>query len=82
MVALDEPLFTKAHAEISAKWPSLSFRKVAVNLGDVNSETYMKPIVEATSDIAPNLIFNNAGFMVPGVCTCHFHLHSCDNKCN
>jgi hypothetical protein len=68
MVALDEPLFTKTHGEISAKWPSLKFRKVAVNLGDVNSETYMKPIVEATTDIQPNLIFNNAGFMAAGVC--------------
>jgi len=66
MVALDEPLFVKAHGEISAKWPSLQFRRVPVNLGSDSSAAYMEPIVKATADIQPNLIFNNAGYMAAG----------------
>jgi short-subunit dehydrogenase len=66
MVALDDQLLTDVHKKMQQDFPKLKFRRVGCNLGAPDA-AYMKPIVEATSDIAPNLIFNNAGFMMTGL---------------
>jgi len=63
MVALDNNDFKSSFPEVSAKYPTLQFRKVPVNLGESDPESYMVPIRAATKDILPTLIFNNAGYM-------------------
>jgi short chain dehydrogenase len=65
MVALDDDLMNKTHKEMEDQYPNLEFRKVGVNLG---APGYLEVISKACSDIKPNLIFNNAGFVMTGVC--------------
>jgi len=50
--------------KMKSDFPSLEFRRVGVNLGINN---YMEPIIAATNDIFPTLIFNNAGFVATGL---------------
>jgi short-subunit dehydrogenase len=66
LVALDDKVLAETFPELQAKYPKINFRKVGVNLGATNESEYMKPIVEATSDITVALVFNNAGFILPG----------------
>jgi short-subunit dehydrogenase len=66
MVALKDATFDKAHEQITAQFPEVSFKRVDADLSNGNPDAYMKPIVDATAGIqpSPNLIFNNAGFML------------------
>ena len=64
MVAIDDKLLTDVHAQMQKDFPSITFRKVGVNLGRAG---YMEAIKESTKDILPNLIFNNAGFVATGL---------------
>ena len=64
MVAIDDKLLTEVHAQMSKDFPAVQLRKVGVNLG---KSGYMAPIIEATRDILPTLIFNNAGFVATGL---------------
>jgi short-subunit dehydrogenase len=63
MVALDDQMLRDAVADVTAKYPTVSFRSCGCNLGDSNSG-YMDKIVKMTSDIDVTLIFNNAGFII------------------
>lgn len=47
--------------DIQSAFPSLSFRKVPVNLGKHGD--YMPAIADATDDIDVQVVFNNAGYM-------------------
>lgn len=64
MVAIDDALLTEVFEKMKTDYPSVQFRKVGVNLARPG---YMEPIVEATKDILPSLIFNNAGFVATGL---------------
>ena len=64
LVALDDQLLHDFHAELEEAHPELEFRKVATNLGGGD---YMSPIKEETEDITVQLVFNNAGFITPGI---------------
>ncbi len=66
MVALEEPLLHETHKELCARFPSVQFRKVGVDLSKSDSSAYMSPIIEATKDIVVSLLFNNAGFITTG----------------
>ena len=65
LVAKDDDFFTKTFAELQAKYKSVTFRKVAVNLGVHGG--YMQQITDATSDITVQIICNNAGYILPGL---------------
>jgi short-subunit dehydrogenase len=65
LAALDDTLLANTFAELQKRYPSVSFRKVGVNLGQ--DGRYMDAIVEATRDIDVNLVFNNAGYICPGL---------------
>jgi len=64
MVALDDDLHKTVHAEFQKQYPSVQFRRVGVNLGGGD---YLSVIADQTRDIQPNLIFNNAGFIMTGL---------------
>ena len=61
IAALDDPLLHSFHDSISKQYPSLSFRKVAVNLAKEQEAT--EAIEHATADIDVQLLFNNAGYI-------------------
>jgi len=63
MVALDEPLFRDVHATMQQTYKNVQFRKVGVNLAVPGYESIIE---NACSDISPNLIFNNAGYVATG----------------
>lgn len=69
LVALDDPLLNTTFIELQKKYPTRTFRKVGVNLGDEGMMKYMSPIIEATKDIEIDLVFNNAGFLCAGLLT-------------
>lgn len=64
MVALDDALLTEVHALMEKTYPNLKFIKVGVNLGQPGC---MVPILKACQGIKPNLIFNNAGYIMTGM---------------
>jgi len=61
MVALPDKMFDATFRDIQSAFPSLSFRKVPVNLGKHGD--YMPAIADATDDIDVQVVFNNAGYM-------------------
>jgi len=65
MVALDDQILRDAVADVSNRFPKISFRACGCNLGQP-AGPYMDLIVKATADIEVTLVFNNAGFIVPG----------------
>jgi len=67
LVALDDAVLAATFPELQQKYPTVEFRKVGCNLGAVNDEDYMKPIREATAGLDVNLVFNKAGFILPGL---------------
>jgi short-subunit dehydrogenase len=67
LVALDDDVFAKSFPELQSKYPKVQFRKVGVNLGAADDEVYMGPIRASTDDIDVTLVFNNAGFILPGL---------------
>ncbi|CCW63157.1 unnamed protein product [Phytomonas sp. EM1] len=67
LVALGDAMLDKTFEELTKRFPSVKFRKVGVNLGEVNSASYMKPIIAATEDIHVQLLFNNAGYITTGL---------------
>jgi short-subunit dehydrogenase len=60
MAALPDDLLEQSHKELSAKYPNIQFRKVAVRLGD---DKYLQEIIKNTEDIPVTIIFNNAGYI-------------------
>ena len=67
LVALDDDVFAKSFPELQAKYPKVHLRKVGCNLGAAKDADYMDPIRKATEDIDVALVFNNAGFILPGL---------------
>lgn len=65
LVAIENELFRKTFQELSTKYPKVTFRRCEVNLAD-NSMAYMTVIKEATKDISVSIVFNNAGYILPG----------------
>ena len=68
VVALDDAMMAQTMAELKLSFPQIEFRSVGVNLGATDPAVYMKPIQDATQDLPDlRLIFNNAGFILPGI---------------
>ena len=55
---MKETLETDQVKSLETLYPKIKFRLVGVDLSDAD---FMNPIVESTSDISINLVFNNAG---------------------
>lgn len=66
IAALDDQLLPEAVDDLRKKFPDVTFRKCAVNLGASDPKTYMDAIIECTRDIEVKLVFNNAGFILSG----------------
>lgn len=66
MVALDDKMFADTFSEMQATYPQVKFVKIGTNLG-ASAATYMPAIKDATKDLPIQLVFNNAGFIVPGL---------------
>lgn len=66
MVALDDKVFAATYDELTLKFPKVTLRKVGADLG---RDGYMDLVQAATSDITPNLLFNNAGYITFGLFT-------------
>lgn len=66
LVALDDKVLADTFEELKAKYASVEFRKVGVNLA-AKDYAYMAPIIEATKDVAVGLVFNNAGYIHTGL---------------
>jgi len=64
VVSLDDDFLKKTMKDLSSSFPSLEFRSVAVTFSP--KVDYLKMIVDATSDINVQCIFNNAGFILTG----------------
>lgn len=65
LVALKDEMLATTVAELRSKNPALKFREVGCNLGGAHTD-YMPAIIEATDDIDVRIVFNNAGFILPG----------------
>ncbi len=65
MVALDDDLLKTTAKEIGDEY-NVQVRAVGVDLSDANG-AYMQDVKEATKDISVQLLFNNAGYVKPGV---------------
>lgn len=75
VVALDDQLLRNMKAEYenpkNGKKPEcVKMRWIGVDLGSVDPKVYMDPIKENTADIQIRMLFNNAGFILPGI----FHM--------
>ncbi|KNC80793.1 hypothetical protein SARC_06856 [Sphaeroforma arctica JP610] len=66
LVALDDDVFTKTLTALRADYPSVEFREVRADLSG-GSGDYMNAIKARTADIDVNLVFNNAGYIIPGL---------------
>ncbi|KAI8923947.1 putative short-chain dehydrogenase [Entophlyctis helioformis] len=64
IAALDDHLMKSAMATLPKTYPSVQFRSVAVNLAGTE---YMAKIKAATDDLDIALVFNNAGYIKPGL---------------
>eukprot|EP00842_Homolaphlyctis_polyrhiza_P001971 jgi/Hompol1/2775/HPOL_006157-RA len=64
IAALDDDLLKSSVASLRAKYPKLKFRPVGVNLA---GKDYMAKIIEATKDVDIAMVFNNAGYIKPGL---------------
>lgn len=62
IIAFPDKLMEEAEQKLPSEYPTVDFRFVRVNLGD-SSGAYMSNVKEACSDITPQVIFLNAGFM-------------------
>lgn len=65
VVALDDEFLRKSFEGFKMEFPSVEFRCVPCNLG-ASDGSYMDAIVSATKDLDVTLVFNNAGYILPG----------------
>jgi len=61
LVALPDNLLDDTFAKLSDTYRGVQFRKIGVNLGDVNG-SYLNVIAEETQDLDIQIIFSNAGY--------------------
>jgi short-subunit dehydrogenase len=66
LVALDDGALTKTIATLQSEFPAVQFRVCGVNLSLTHGE-FMPAIERACDGLSVNLVFCNAGFMVPGL---------------
>ncbi|KAH6598764.1 hypothetical protein BASA61_002839 [Batrachochytrium salamandrivorans] len=66
IAALEDPLLKSSVDGLAKKYPKLQFRAVGVNLA---SKDFMTKIQDATNDIEIAMVFNNAGYIKPGLFT-------------
>ncbi|KCV69025.1 hypothetical protein H696_04445 [Fonticula alba] len=64
IVSLDDQLLKDTTQELRTKFPQVEFRSVGVNLGQPG---FLPEVIEATKDIDISLLFNNAGYVTPGL---------------
>ncbi|KXS21299.1 NAD(P)-binding protein [Gonapodya prolifera JEL478] len=71
VVALDDSILKTSMGQFRAEFPGIQFREVGCDLseevGTGQDPEYIKRIKEKTNDIDVQLIFNNAGFIKPGL---------------
>ncbi|TPX31969.1 hypothetical protein SmJEL517_g04796 [Synchytrium microbalum] len=67
VVALDNNLLPELIHQVKQTYPNVEFRSVGADLSAENSDTYMEKIKDATKDIEVQLVFNNAGYIMPGL---------------
>lgn len=63
LVALQDPLLDETTRELSAAFPSLTMRKVGVDLG---RQGYLEEVQKQTADVNIQIVFCNAGYMLTG----------------
>jgi short-subunit dehydrogenase len=68
LVALGDPLLDEAHAELSAAYPGVQFRKVPADLGRPG---YVEAVRDATADVDVQVVFCNAGYVLTGLFESH-----------
>lgn len=66
LVALKDKMLEDTCADLRRRFPALKFRECGTNLGGAFEE-YMPAIQTVTDDIDVKLVFNNAGFILPGL---------------
>eukprot|EP00003_Mantamonas_plastica_P029899 TRINITY_DN719_c0_g1_i4.p1 TRINITY_DN719_c0_g1~~TRINITY_DN719_c0_g1_i4.p1 ORF type:complete len:229 (+),score=52.16 TRINITY_DN719_c0_g1_i4:24-689(+) len=66
IVALDDDLLKDFTKTMQLEFKELEFRAVGVNM---SADGYLDEIIEQTKDINVSLVFNNAGYLMVGVCT-------------
>lgn len=82
LIALDDTHLHDTHRQLTAAFPTLAFRAIAVDLA-APCEQYMPRIVEATDDIRVALLFNNAGYLLMGYFDqLPVHQHIANVQCN
>ena len=64
IVAYPDRLLDEKMASFKLRYPSLEFRSVAI---DLSSSAVMQEIRTQTDDLEINLVFNNAGYIKPGL---------------
>lgn len=64
IVAYPDALLPKAIETLSLKYPSVEFRSIAL---DLSTPTAADVIAKDTEDLDINLVFNNAGYIKPGL---------------
>ncbi|KAI3629310.1 hypothetical protein MIR68_012649 [Amoeboaphelidium protococcarum] len=72
MIALPDAIFDKSFLEITSRFPQVEFKKIALDLGATDPKSYLDPIDEAMTEVAlaggeVRMLFNNAGYIVPGL---------------
>lgn len=66
MVALGDAVLDSAVAELKKKHPRVQLRKVGCDLGAPGGGKYMDAIAKQTRDVDVQLVFCNAGYILPG----------------
>lgn len=65
LVALGDAVLDAAHSELKKKHPNVQFRKVGCDLSAAGGK-YMDAITKQTRDVDVQLVFCNAGYILPG----------------
>lgn len=68
VVALDDHILASMKQEFEAdNHRKVNMRWVGVDLGSTDPERYMGAVRSATRDVQVRMVFNNAGFILPGI---------------
>lgn len=66
IAARDDPILKETVDEFRAKYKDLTIRSIPVDLS-CSKQSYMDALIEGTKDITVQLLFNNAGYIFPGL---------------
>lgn len=67
IVALPDKLLNDSVFELSKKYPNVKFVAIGANLGATDYNSYLNVIKAQTKGLPIKLIFNNAGYLLPGI---------------